>query len=55
MSKDVLIQITIYDDETGDVVKQIVENYSGEYAFEIVRFFEIVGEKVAKMIDPNHE
>ena len=55
MAKDVLIQVTIYDDETGAVVEQMVVNYSGELHWEITRTFEEVGAKVARRVHPEYE
>ena len=55
MAKDVLIQVTIYDDETGAVYEQYVENYSGEYGYEVARTFDQLGQKIAKKIDQTYE
>lgn len=55
MAKDVLIQVTIYDDETGAVYEQYIDNYSGEYGYEVARIFDHLGQKIAKKIDPSYE
>mgnify|MGYP001608882793 CR=1 FL=1 len=55
MSKDVLIEVTIYDDESGEVSDRVIVNYRGEYGFEITRTFEQLGERIARKVDPSHD
>ncbi len=55
MSKDVLIEVTIYDDESGEVSERLVVNYSGEYGWEITQAFEKLGERIASKVDPSHD
>lgn len=50
----VLIQVTIYDEDTHAVQEQFVEQYGGSYGWEIERVFSNLGEKIAKKIDPEH-
>jgi len=47
-----LVQITVYDEDTGAVSEQIVETYTGSYGYEVVSMFEKLGERLAPKADP---
>jgi len=51
----VLIEITIFDEVTDEVISKILRTYDGSYGYEVERTFEQLGEKVAKIIDPQHD
>lgn len=48
----ILIQVTIFDEYTGAVERQIAQTHSGTHWFEILQTFEKLGEKVAKIACP---
>ena len=58
MSKAILVQVTVYEDDdtdrTNQVVAQFVHTYNGSYAYEVETMFSKLGEKLAKIIDPHH-
>lgn len=51
-TKILLVELTIFDDETGEIEKRIVKTYQGSYGYEVRRFFDRLGEQFAKLIDP---
>lgn len=55
MAKALLIQVTVYDDETREVGQQFVRHYEGSYGYEVEKVFDVLGQKVAKVIDPDYE
>lgn len=52
---NILVKVTLYDETTGKVEEQIVEHYDGSYSWEVSQMFDLLGEKVAKKFDPEHE
>lgn len=51
----ILVQVTLYDDE-GNVKEQIIDTYGDDgLGYEIERMFRLLGERIAKQIDPSHE
>lgn len=55
MSKSLVIQVTVYDDETGSVEQTIVRHSGSQYHWEVTSAFGQLGEKVADVIDPDYE
>ena len=53
MRPSVLVQITLFSEETGEVVKSTVHTYTGSYHWEVTRMFEKIGEEVANAVDPD--
>jgi hypothetical protein len=51
-TKMLLVEITIFDDETGEVETRAIKTYQGNYGYEVRNFFERLGERFAKLIDP---
>jgi len=50
--KAILIDITVYDDETGEVFNRHVETYTGSYGYEVESMFDRLGRKFAPIADP---
>lgn len=48
----IIIEVTIYDEDTGVVEQQIVETHSGYRGYEVLEDFEALGRKIAKIIHP---
>lgn len=48
----ILIQVTIFDEDTGAIEQQIVQTHSGSYGYEVAQTFEKLGEKVATILCP---
>lgn len=55
MAPRVLVQVTICDTGTGEVEQVFIETTDSQYKWDIERVFERLGERVAKLIDPNSE
>ena len=55
MSKALLIQVTIFNQDTNEVVEQKVVHYDGSYAFEVEQIFDDIGTSVANIIDPSRD
>jgi hypothetical protein len=51
---NLLVQVTLYNDD-GGVAEQLVKVYDGSYHWEVTRAFDVLGESVAKKIDPDYE
>ena len=51
MSKYLILQVTIIEEGTGEVVKQIIEPCQTNYGYEVTRLFDRVGEAMAHLID----
>lgn len=51
----ILVTIQIYDDDSGAISSQEIHTHSGTYGYEVVRLFELLGEKTAKKVDPGYE
>lgn len=54
MRTALLIQITLYDEETRCVKEQLIETYTGQYGWEVENLFYRLGELVSKKVDPSH-
>ena len=52
MSKQLLIEVTVYDEETGEVFSRHVETYTGSYGYEVENMFDRLGQKFAPIADP---
>lgn len=53
-SKSIIVQVSIYDDDTGLVEQTIVKPYDARYAWDTVDMFEYLGKQVAKILDPSY-
>ena len=53
--KALLVQVTVFDEDTGDIEQTIVKTYEGNYGYEIRSFFERLGERFSKLLDPYDE
>ena len=53
--KALLIQVTVFDPKTHEVLTQAVEHYDGSYGFEVEQTFDELGKRFAKVIDPTHD
>lgn len=49
------IQVTIYDDETGEVERVLADHYGDNLGYEVSRLFDQMGEKVRKIVDPSSD
>ena len=52
--KAIIVQVTVYNKETGVVEQQVVNVYDGSYGYEVERMFERLGESFGKVIEPHH-
>lgn len=50
-----LIQVTIYNEESGEVSAQFVKTYESNYGYEVERIFDDLGDKFSVIVDPHHE
>lgn len=53
--KALLIEITVYEEDTGEVTSRHVETYTGSYGYEVKNMFDRLGEKFAPIADPYSE
>lgn len=53
--KAILIQVTVFDEETGAAELTVVKTYEGSYGYEVRRMFERLGEKFSRLIDPSDD
>jgi hypothetical protein len=51
-SRALLIEVTVYDDATGEVFSRHVETYTGSYGYEVTSMFDKIGAKFAPVADP---
>ena len=51
-SRALLIEVTAYDEDTGEVFSRHVETYTGSYHYEVAAMFDKLGEKFAPVADP---
>jgi len=51
-NKALLIEVTVYDEETGEVFSRHVETYTGSYHYEVTGMFDRLGAKFAPIADP---
>lgn len=51
-TKMLLIEITFFNEETGEIEKKLLKHYEGSYGYEVRGLFEKLGEQIAKMVDP---
>lgn len=50
-----LVEVKIYDDDTGEVEKSYIEIYTGNLGWEVEHIFNKVGFKFAKIMDEGYE
>ena len=48
----IIIEVTIYDEDTGVVEQRIIETHSGYRGYEVAEDFEKLGRRVAEIIHP---
>ncbi len=49
-----LITVTEFNEDTDEVISRQVHVYEGQYAHEIERTFEILGQKWGKKLNPSY-
>ena len=59
MSKKLLVQVTVIEDEMphemgGRVIETSIFDYDGSYGYEVLKMFQILGEKYVRVIDPSY-
>lgn len=55
MSKSIILSVTISDNNTGVIEKQIIKCFDDDaYAYEVRKIFEETGETIARIVDPNY-
>ena len=54
-TKILLVEVTIFDEETGEIERKIIKNYQGHYGYEVFTLFEQLGEQFARRIDPYYD
>ena len=53
MRQNLLVQITLFNEETGEVLKSAVHTYTGSYHWEVREMFSKLGEQLADAVDPD--
>jgi len=48
----IIVRITLADSD-GEIKKEIVRTNESNYRFEVEKFFEGLGDEVAKLVDPS--
>jgi len=49
----ILIEVTTYDDTSGEVLSKRIITNIGSYGYEIESAFSDLGEEIARHVDPN--
>lgn len=51
-TRTLLVEVTLFDEDTGEVEMKVIKTYQGSYGYEARGFFERLGEQFAKLMDP---
>lgn len=51
-SRALLIEVMVYDEDTGEVFSRYVETYTGSYHYEVTAMFDRLGAKFGPVADP---
>jgi len=54
MAKSLILEVTIFDNETGEVLKKIIKSCETSYGYDVERLFSRIGEEMATVVDPNY-